>query len=83
MKQFKKVILTILCVGVILGAVGCGNTNMDDNTTDDRNNEVTEGTDNHRDDNLIDDVGNAVEDGMDNVGEGVKDMTEDITGNNR
>ncbi len=91
----------MLCLGVVLCTVACGNMGgTDDNATNDQNNGVTEGTDRNdtasddtdrndnasddtdRDDNIVEDMGDAVGDGMQDVGDGVKNMTDDATGNN-
>lgn len=89
MKKWKKAILTILCLGVMFGTVAC--TNMDNPDDDanktpteqnDTNNDVTEGKDkNHQNGGVIDDVGDAVGDGVNYLGDGIKDVTDDITGN--
>ncbi len=89
MKKFKRAILTLACLLVIFGTVACGNTGgTNDNMTNDRNNDVTEGTDRNNDtnDGVINDVGDAVGDGIEDVGEGVKDITDgtdNTTNNNR
>ena len=68
----------MLCLGVIMGTVACGNNG---NAAKNNNNDVTEGRDHNKDDNMIDDVGDAVKDGVDDIGNGVKDVTDDLTGN--
>lgn len=78
MLKWKKAILTVLCLGVIMGTVACGNNG---NATNDKNNDVTEGRDHNKNDNMMDDVGDAVKDGVDDIGTGVKDVTDDLTGN--
>ena len=94
MKKWKKAILTMLCLGVILGTVACGNNGdaNDDAANDtpteqnDTNNDVTDGDDKEDKGGVIDDVGDAIGDGMNNVGDGIKDMTDTVTGdknNNR
>ena len=93
MKKWRKVILAMLCVGVLLATTACGNAN--DNMGDDaanntqteqndtNNNDVTEGKDN-MDNNggVIDDVGDATGNVIDDIGNGVENITDDITGNN-
>ena len=91
MKKWKKAILTVLCLGVILSSVACtdmGNTDDDGNKTpteqNNTNNDVTDGKDkNHQNGGVIDDVGDAVGDGVNDLGNGIKDVTDDMTGNNR
>lgn len=92
MKKLKKIILTMLCLGVIFGTTACGTGN--NNTGDDAanqtpteqnntNNDVTEGTDKNKSQGgVVDDIGNAVGDGINDIGDGVKDMTDDMTDNN-
>lgn len=80
MIKWKKAILTVLCLGMIMGMVACGNGG---NTTNDKNNDVTEGTDHNNDNGVMDNVGDAVEDGVDDIGTGVKDVTDDLTGNDQ
>ena len=93
MKKWRKVILAILCVGVIVGTTACGNRNGaegDDaaNNTqteqnDTNNNDVTEGTDKNKDNNggVVDDMGNAAGNVIDDIGNGVENITDDMTGN--
>lgn len=86
MKKFKKTMIAMLCLCVMLGMTACGNNDNTDN--DGKNNDVTEGTDNNDNDGVIDDIGNGVDDAgnaagdvIDDVGDGVKDVTDDVTGN--
>jgi hypothetical protein len=90
MKKFKKAILLMLCLGVIVSATACGGNANDDGANktptdqNDTNNDVTDGTDkkdNINDGGVINDMGNTAGDVIDDVGEGVKDMTDDMTGN--
>ena len=86
MKKVRKAILTMLCLGLIMGTVACGTMgNANDNGASDNNNNVTEGTDKTKNGNgnIIDDVGDAVGNGVEDVGEGVKNITDDMTQNNR
>lgn len=77
MKKFKKIIVAMLCLCIMLGMTACGN------------NDVTEGTDkNDKNQGVVDDVGDAVDDAgnaagdaVDDIGNGVKDITDDVTGN--
>ena len=79
MKKVRKAILTMLCLGLIMGTVACGTMDdTNDNGASGNNNNVTEGTDKT---NIIDDVGDAVGDGVEDVGEGVKNITDDMTKN--
>ena len=83
----------MLCLGVIFGTVACTsmeNPDDDANKTpteqNNTNNDVTDGKDkNHQNGGVIDDVGDAVGDGVEDLGNGIKDVTDDVTGthNNR
>ena len=69
MKKLKKVILCMLCVGVLCSTTGCGSNTKDDaanNTTTDKNT-TTDPTKDNNGDGVIDDLGNAVKDGVDDV----------------
>lgn len=84
MKTVKKSLLAILCLGVILSVTACGA--RDNNTGDSMTNDATENTGNdHRDDmtdnNIGNDIGNAIDDGVNAIGDGVENMTDDLTGN--
>ena len=86
MKQLKKLMVMILCVGVLGGLTACGNSDDADNgavnneTTDnaggtgtngDNMNGATNGTDGTV--NKNDTVGGALEEGADDVGDAVRD----------
>ena len=82
MKNWKRVILAMLCLGMIVGTTACGMRNSD--TTDDNNKKdgvVDDVGDTAGD--VIDDIGNGVKDTTEDIGNGVKDTTEDITGNDK
>ena len=86
MKKFKKAILSMLCVAVVLGTTACGSRN---NAGDDAANDTqTEqnGSGNMAGDTngggAINDLGNAVGNGMEDMGQGVKDMTDDAINSN-
>ena len=79
MRNWKRSLVILLCMCVMCGTVACGNNGMEQNDT---NNDVTEGNDQKkRDDGVIDDVGDAVDEGINDIGNGVEDITDDITGN--
>ena len=84
MKNWRKVVLLILCFSLIFGVTACGA--RDNNRNDNTINDATDYTDNNNAANdmgdAIDNVGNAVGDGINAVGDGVKDMTGDLTGQN-
>ena len=76
MKKLKKVILCMLCVGVLCSTTGCGSNTKDDaanNTTTDKNT-TTDPTKDNNGDGVIDDLGNAVKDGVDDVEKGVDNV---------
>ena len=66
MKKLKKVILCMLCVGVLCSTTGPTKDNNGDGVIDDLGNAVKDGVDD-------------VEKGVDNVRDGVRDMTDDAT----
>ena len=75
MKQLKKVMIAVVCFGVILGTTACGT--MDNN----QNNDVTEGKQDTTDNGVIDDVGDATGNVINDIGNGVENITNDVTGN--
>ena len=79
MKRIKKIIIAILCVGVMLGTTACGmgNGNATDNGNNNNVNDVTDGT---RNDGVIEDIGDTTGDVLDDVGDGVRDITDDTIG---
>ena len=81
MKHFKRTIVAILCLCVMLGVTACGGTNNND-TGNGQNNDVTDGTDRRNDNGgVIDDVGDATGNVIDDIGNGVENITDDMTGN--
>lgn len=83
MKEIKRIVLTMLCVGVVLGTVACGtgNSTREDGVND--TNTEMEKTRNNNDENVVDDLGNTIGNGVEDIGQGVKDITDDITGDNK
>lgn len=80
MKKLKKVILCMLCVGVLCSTTGCGSNTKDDaanNTTTDKNT-TTDPTKDNNGDGVIDDLGNAVKDGVDDVEKGVDNVRDGL-----
>ena len=81
MKNWRKVILFVLCFSLIFGVTACGA--RDNNRNDNTINDATDYKDNNNTANdmgdALDNVGNAVGDGINAVGDGVKDMTGDLT----
>lgn len=91
MKKFKKLVLSVLCLGVIFGTVACGNRNAEDDAANDTKteqndtmNDVTDGRNNNNvtddgnnnNNNVTDDRNN---DGvMDDLGNAVGDGIEDV-----
>lgn len=74
MKQLKKTLLALLCVGMLFGMTACGTDNAADHNT------VNDATENGGDqDGVLEDVGRGVDDGVRDVVDGVKDGVEDIT----
>lgn len=91
MKQFKKMLLMMMCVCVMLGCVACGNNdamdngaNQTDTTLDDANdnknnmNDATDGTDDANGNGVVDDIGEGVEDIGDGIGQGVEDIGDGV-----
>ena len=78
MKNWKRAIIAMFCLCVVLGTTACGMGN--NNTTDDKNktNDVTDGRDN---DGVINDIGDTTGNVIDDIGNGVDNMTDDITDN--
>ena len=83
MKQFKKILLMMMCVCVMLGCVACGTNDTVDNganQTDnvngtDADNTMNDATD---DNGVVGEIGEDVVDGVEDVGEGVVDGVEDV-----
>lgn len=75
MKKFKKIIVAMLCLCVMLGMTACGN----DDVTDKNQGVVDDVGDAAG--NVVDDAGDAAGNVVDDIGNGVKDITDDVTGN--
>lgn len=85
MKNMKKLLLLVMCIGVIGSATACGN---DKKTTDgaDQDRTTQEATDNNGDgviDNAVRDVTDGIDDVTDDVTDGINNMTDDLTGNQK
>ena len=77
MKQFKKMLLMMTCVCVMLGCVACGNRSANDNTMNDAT-DTTDMTDdtNDRNDGVVEDLGEDVVDGVEDIGKDVEDAVD-------
>lgn len=87
MKQLKKTLLALLCVGVLFGMTACGSDNTaNDNAVNDAtegNNTEQDRTDRNQDtnnDGVLEDVGRGVDNGVRDVVDGVEEGVEDMTG---
>ena len=78
MKTTKKLLLCLLCVGVICGIVACGRSNVDENKNNDTTNQGTMNDRNDKGDNLVDDVGDAVKDGVQGATDGVNELIDGV-----
>ena len=86
MKRFKKLMLSLLVLSVMFVATACGSRNdtMDPLPNDSNMNNATEGNYNNNTGNgVVDDIGNAVGNGVNDIGNGIKNITDDMTGNQR
>ena len=97
MRKLSKEILSVICLCVMLALTACGSNNDMNNQTPAENNmnDATENTQDNlsgdRNDNsmtdgnggVIDDLGTAVGEGINDIGNGVENITDDLTGNNR
>ena len=95
MKRLRKEILSVLCLCIMLGLTACGSRNDMNNQapTDSNMNDATENTQDHltgdRNNNsmtdgnggVVDDLGTAVGEGINDIGNGVENITDDLTGN--
>ena len=82
MKNWRKVILFVLCFSLIFGVTACGarDNNRNDNTINDATNHTDRNDTSNGMGNAIDNVGNAVGDGINAIGNGVENVTDDLTG---
>lgn len=79
MKHWKKLLMMLMCVGVIMSVTACGsNNNADDNgaagngTANDANgtgNNGTNGATDRNGDNVMDEIGDDIRDGAEDVGD--------------
>lgn len=81
MKQLKKLLLLMMCVGIMASVTACAD-NADDNGAS-QNDVVNEnGTnDTENGDSAMDEIGDGLEDGAQDVGRGVDDVIDDLDGN--
>ena len=81
MKQLKKTLLALLCVGVLFGMTACG---TDEPTNDPNVQDATEGKQEEKDpaddSGVLEDVGRGVDHGVRDVVDGVEEGVEDMTG---
>lgn len=80
MKQLKKVLLIMMCAGMMASVTACAD-NADDNgagqndvVNDNGTNDTVNG------DSAMDEIGDSLEDGADDVGRGVNDVVDDLDG---
>ena len=85
MRKFKQVMLSVLCLSVILGTAACGSRNDTNNANpnDNNMNDATEGNYYNDGNGVIDNIGDAVGEGMDDIGNGIENITDDVTGTQR
>lgn len=80
MKQLKKTLLVLLCVGVLFGMTACGTDGTtDDPTVQDSAEENREGKNTADDSGVLEDIGRGVDDGVRDVVDGVEDGVKDMT----
>lgn len=80
MKQLKKLLLIMMCVGIMTSVTACAD-NADDNGAG-QNDVVNDNgaNDTQTNDNAMDEIGDGLEDGIDDVGRGVGDVVDDLDG---
>ena len=89
MRQLKKTLLALLCVGALFGMTACGDNRVteqgtvndatDENNTE-KNHADRKGTE---DDGVLEDVGRGIDHGVRDVVDGVDDAVDDATDGNR
>ena len=83
MKRLKKLLLIMMCVGILVSVTACaGNSNdngagQNDVVNDNGANDTQTG------DSAMDKIGDGLEDGIDDVGKGVGDVVDDLDGDGR
>lgn len=83
MKRLKKLLLIMMCVGILVSVTACaGNSNdngagQNDVVNDKGANDTQTG------DSAMDKIGDGLEDGIDDVGKGVGDVVDDLDGDGR
>ena len=81
MKQLKKLLLIMMCVGIMVSVTACAD-NADDNGAGQNDVVNDNGTnDTGNGDSAMDEIGDSLEDGADDVGRGVNDVVADLDGN--
>lgn len=85
MKQFKKLLAVLLCVGTLLNLTACGSDgDAEDNgavnteDTDKKDENMNSATDGTAEEGLMDEIGEDVKDGAEDIGDDVKDGVEDM-----
>ena len=80
MKQLKKLLLLMMCVGIMVSVTACAD-NADDNGAR-QNDAVNENgaNDTQNGESAMDEIGDGLEDGIDDVGKGVNDVVDDLDG---
>lgn len=80
MKQLKKLLLIMMCVGMMASVTACAG-NADDNGAG-QNDVVNDNgaNDTQTGDSAMDEIGDGLEDGIDDVGRGVGDVVDDLDG---
>lgn len=90
MKQLKKMMMILLCVGAVMSVTACGSdqqaqdnvaddhmtTDENKNDTDDNVNDATEHT--GEENGVMDEIGDDVREGVDQMGDDVRDGAEDL-----
>ena len=80
MKQLKKVLLIMMCAGMMASVTACAD-NADDNGAGQNDVVNDNGTnDTGNGDSAMDEIGDSLEDGADDVGRGVNDVVDDLDG---
>lgn len=88
MRQLKKTLLALLCVGVLFGMTACGNNRTTEqgtanDATDGNNTEKNHADQKNTGDNgVLEDVGRGIDNGVRDVVDGVDDVVEDATDGN-
>ena len=73
MKQFRKLLLMLTCVGVLMSVTACGSDNTDVNDESIKNDNMNNATDNTNDKGMIEEAGDKVQDGIDRAEDNLDD----------